>query len=97
MNHHIGSKLGSAKQGVGALIDAKVFCNTESRFLVRIFPALFEFNQRNEVWRVPVYLVRGHVDEWRVRTVEPGRLKKMEGSIGIRLKIVEGNTGRKIV
>ena len=64
-------------------------------FTVRVrrinLPARIEFDERQEIGRVAVHFVGGHVNEYRLWTVAPRSFKQHRGSVR-----VHGEIGRRI-
>ena len=64
LDQKIRRRFGNAKEGVLALIDAHGFRNALLPGMIRgNFPTLFQFPQRQLIWRVAVYFVGGGKDE----------------------------------
>src|SRR6476660_477244 len=79
------------------LIDRKTFGNAVRKGRVRVVPTRVQLLQRNRIRTVAVNLVRGHVDEGRIRARSARGLQQVQRADGIDIKIVERNFRGKIV
>ena len=91
LDHHIGSNLGRAKQGVLGLVDGKILGDAIGVGRIGIVPSGFQFSQGDGIGPVAIDFIGGHVDKGSFRTGLAGRFEKIQGPDGVGIKIVEGD------
>jgi len=97
LHHDVSRNLRSPEDRMLAPIDAEILPDTVVVLLPGVFPAGFQLLQRQLVGRVPIDLVRGHVDKGGIGRRTPGGLQEIERPDGIDVEIIKGATGCEIV
>ena len=98
LHQHIGGDFRCAEQRVLGLVNAHRFRNAGFVFVTGFdFPALFQFDERQAVRRVPVNLVRGSENEDRFGAELAGGFEQVERGGGVDAEIRVRITGRPVV
>ena len=97
LHHNIRSDLRGSKEGVLALVDGEGFRDSFGKSGIGEIPAGFLFHEGDRVGPVAIDLVGGEMDKNRLRGVSANRLKQIEGSSGIDIKIIKRDLGGQIV
>lgn len=97
LDHDVSSYLGGSEEGVLTLVDGEVFGDAVSVGWICVVPASLKLRQGDGIGPVAVDLVRRHVDEGGLRASLAGCLEHVEGADGVRIKVVEGDSGRAVV
>src|SRR6185369_474421 len=95
--HDVARHFGGAEKGVFGLVYGKALRNPVCECRIIVFPAGFQFLQRDGVGAIAVNLVGGEVYEWRLRTGLSGGLEKVHGADGIGIEVVERDGGRPVM
>jgi hypothetical protein len=97
LRHDIASHLGRAKDGMFALIDGKVFCNSIGVGRIIIVPPGGQFLEPDRVGAVAIHFVGAHVNKWRLRTRLARGLQHVQCADGVHIEIIEGTPGGQVV
>src|SRR5688572_16494903 len=97
LHQDVRGYLGRAKQRMRGLINREGLRYAVLERGIRIIPPRRLLLQEDRVRCVAVHLVRGHVHERRFWTKPPRRLEQVQRASGVRVEVVEWDSGGAIM